>query len=412
MNPSFSRLQKRILTACVIIYTMAYLNRLNLSAALASLREVLSISAAQAGLLQTFFAVVYAVGQFINGALVDRLNPVRHMEIGIIGSAICNLLMGCFASYPVLLILCLLNGACQSMLWTPIVRLFAEYYENFQLRKRANLIQSLSLVVGHLGAWAISGYLSSILSWRLSFIVPAAATVPAFLVAWYLLRNLKTSEVSSDSGADSRTVSRPPVFRLFVRTGFLLILLVSIFHGFIKDGVVTWAPDILRSVGNGGLSSTTFSLIIPVINALGILGGYWLQQKAGKDNRTMISVIMLLSGVCCIPLVLHHCSLFPTALFLGLVCSCMYGLNPILTGLVPMEYDLSGCTGLTAGFIDSFIYLGSSLAGVLAGGIYESSGARALYLVFLIASVLGCGICFLSGLQAKNSPYLTDAHKS
>ena len=74
MKTRFSALQRNVLTACMMLYSTAYLNRLNLSAALGSVMEALNLSATRAGILPSAFAITYAAGQMINGALVDRLD--------------------------------------------------------------------------------------------------------------------------------------------------------------------------------------------------------------------------------------------------------------------------------------------------------------------------------------------------
>ena len=114
----FSRRQMGVVIACVAIYTTAYLNRLNLSAVLGSLTDELKITSAQAGLLQTFFAAVYAAGQFVNGAVVDRVNPRKYLLAGLAGTAVCNALMGMSVSYGMLLSLCLLRCFCLLSLQT------------------------------------------------------------------------------------------------------------------------------------------------------------------------------------------------------------------------------------------------------------------------------------------------------
>ena len=91
MKSIFSAQQKRVLTMCVVMYTAAYVCRLNLSAALETMMRSLDLSMARGGMLQTLFAAIYATGQFVNGSIVDRVNPARHMLIGLTGTAACNL---------------------------------------------------------------------------------------------------------------------------------------------------------------------------------------------------------------------------------------------------------------------------------------------------------------------------------
>ena len=70
MKTRFTTLQRNVIIACMMLYSTAYLNRLNLSAALGSVMESLSLNPTRAGILPSAFAITYAAGQMVNGALV------------------------------------------------------------------------------------------------------------------------------------------------------------------------------------------------------------------------------------------------------------------------------------------------------------------------------------------------------
>lgn len=388
----FSSRQKRILAACMLVYTTAYLNRLNLSAALGSVTAEMAITTAQAGLLQTAFAAVYALGQFVNGAIVDRVQPRAYLLLGLGGSAVCNLLMGTAGSYPALLGLCLLNGAFQSMMWTPIVRMLALGFQEQKLRERANLYVSLTLVLGHLIAWGLSGYLSGLFSWRWSFAAPALIALPVMAVSGMLL----PAEKLLAFGQKMSPKAGMPAGKVFASTGFYLVLLGCVLYGFVRDGVVTWSPSILQEAGGGNaLNSTAFSLVVPLINALGIWAGYFLERRSVLPHRRMIAVMLIAGAAFCLPL-LAGLPMLGTALMLGCVCACMYGLNPLLVAMLPLEYDRWGRIGLAAGLIDSLIYAGCALAGVAAGWIYDGWGAGALYVAWLLCALLAAAAMWCS----------------
>ena len=76
------------------------------------------------------------------------------------------------------------------------------------------------------------------------------------------------------------------------------------------------------------------------------------------------------------------------ALLMGVACACMSGVEPLVTTLIPMEYDREGLIGLSAGLMDSLIYVGSALAGVTAGLIRESLGLNALFMGWAAAALL------------------------
>ena len=393
MQNRFSRLQNNVIIACMMLYSTAYLNRLNLSAALGSVMEALSLSATRAGILPSAFAITYAAGQMVNGALVDRLNPARHMYIGLLGSAVCNVLMAASGSFEMLLVLCLLNGVFQSMLWTPVVRLVAMHF-NHQERPKANILVSITLIIGHLGAWAISGYMSSLFNWRASFAVPAVIAVPVVLIAARLLRDVKAEPAAAAAGKES-SYSLGGMLKMYWVSGFVVVLIVSVLYGFVRDGITTWAPAILGEVSGDATTGTTFSLVIPLINTLGIVLSYSLRNIPGLHNRRIVAVMMVISTVFCACLG-GVSGVVLCALCMGLACACLSGANPLLTSLIPMEYEREKLIGMSAGLIDSLIYVGSALAGVMAGFIRESMGLNALFMTWAGVALVAAALAAVS----------------
>jgi len=385
MKKRFSPLQNHVIIACMMLYSTAYLNRLNLSAALGSVMESLSLSATRAGILPSAFAITYAAGQMVNGALVDRLNPARHMITGLLCSAICNLLMGLSGSFEMLLVLCLLNGVFQSMLWTPVVRLVAMHF-NQEERPKANILVSITLIIGHLGAWAISGYMSGIIGWRASFAAPAAIAVPVVIIAARLLRDVKAEPAVSSQSTKAEGSSMRGALGMYWVSGFIVMLAASVLFGFVRDSIRTWAPQILGEVSGSVMNATTFSLIIPVINALGIVISYMLQRMPRLRNRRIVGLLMMAGMVFC-ALLCGAKGVALCALLMGCACACMSGVEPLMTTLIPMEYEREKLIGLSAGLMDSLIYVGSALAGVAAGFIRESMGLNALFISWAIAAI-------------------------
>ena len=161
----YSKRQLRLLVTLFVAYTAAYISRTNLSPALDAIQTDFALTAAQVGLLPTFFAIPYAAGQVVNGTLADHFRPRSFITIGLLGSAAVNVLFSLAGSYPALLLLWCLNGCFQSMIWTPIVRIMATEYQD-SIRPRAMFAVSMTLIVGYLAAWALSGLLTSSFSWR------------------------------------------------------------------------------------------------------------------------------------------------------------------------------------------------------------------------------------------------------
>ena len=393
MRERFSPIQRSTLLLCFFAYASAYTGRLNLSAAIPGLRGGIAMSDAQAGLFQTVFALVYAAGQIVNGSLIDKINVRRSIAVGLIISAGCNALFGLTDSFPVMLILWGLNGAAQSMLWTPIVKLVADRFSG-QARDRASFVLSITIIFGHFIAWAISGTLAAILNWRYSFLIPAFIMTAAGVFVFAALRREPVS------GADAKAISAPPapmpLGKLISRTGLAALLLCCVCNGFVRDGVVTWAPTVLSSGSRGmSLSSTLLSLIIPPLNILGIVLVRRCYRLLRGNARGAVGVLLLVSAL--MAWLLRFTSApAACALLLGLCCASCYGINPMINTLIPMEYERAGRVGLVAGLVDCFIYLGSALAGTAAGALSDSYGWGTAYAVWALVSSLGAVLAFVS----------------
>lgn len=380
--------------ACVSLYTVLYCCRLNMSAALDAITQEMGISIATGGMLQTVFALVYACGQIFNGSIADRVNPFRYMLLGLCGSALCNAAAGWASGFPMLLAAWTANAVFQSMLWTPIVRVVALNFKGLQERNVANAALACVLIVGHFMAWAISGYMADHFSWRFSFIVPAGIAAVSAAVSTRFLPELRQKDYGKANRTGQKAGSAP--LSALLTPGFLLVLATCVVYGFIRDGVITWTPTILAHIGRQrAISATAFTLVLPVINTIGISIGVW-QRGRGANPRAVVATMMAAAMVCCAGL-LGAREIFATALMLGCLCAVLYGANTMITGQIPLEFDVIGRTGTAAGLVDAFIYFGSALAGALAGGIYEHAGVRVLCLIWLGGSALAGAMILASG---------------
>lgn len=393
MREPFTRGQKRVFTVCFLCYAAAYVGRLNLSAALTGLADSLALTDAQCGLFQTAFALVYAAGQIINGSLADRISASRYIGVGLLLSALCNALFGVTRSYGVLVALWALNGAAQSMLWTPIVKLLAAWFHG-ERRSRASFGLSITMILGHLVAWGVAGALASALGWRYAFFVPTVVLAAAGAMALLTLRD-RPDDARDEPERPTAPARFMPVGRMLRATGLAALLGCCVCDGFVRDGVVTWAPMILAR-GGGSLNPTLVSLIIPVLNLLGILLMRRCYRLLKGSARGATGALMIVSAAFALLLLPTAAGGMLCALLMGLCCAANYGVNPLLTTLVPMEYENAGRVGMVAGLIDSFIYVGSALAGVATGALSDAAGWTGVYAVWGGVSLLAAALAFVS----------------
>ena len=162
----------RVFKAVWITYMIYYIGRVNISIAITPmLNEFDNLSKTAMGAVTTALFATYAIGQFVNGQLGDKLGGRKLISIGIIGSAIVNILFG-FSNgiLVVMIILWGLNGVFQSMGWAPSVKTTTNWVEPKE-RGRWSSFLGTSYQVGGLVSWIVASLIIDVLEmdWRYSF---------------------------------------------------------------------------------------------------------------------------------------------------------------------------------------------------------------------------------------------------
>jgi len=392
----YTKRQISLLITLFVAYTAAYISRTNLSPALDAIQSDFGLTAAQVGLLPTFFAIPYALGQVVNGTLADHFRPRNFITLGLVGSALINILFSLAPSYPLLIVLWCLNGCFQSMIWTPIVRIMATEYQD-SIRPRAMFAVSMTLIVGYLVAWAISGFLTSMVSWRWAFRTSGLVTGILGIGCFLALGNTQNA-----SGADKPKVvepkSRVSAVQLVFGTDLFMLLLGCVFNGYVRDSIMNWAPKMLVDTQGIDLSSALgIVLIIPIINFLGIQFGKLVFRKlSNKVRKSCAWMLGLCAAFSFVLTIGYQVSPLLCTVLLGLCSAMSYGINPLLTSFLPMDYHSLGRVGMAAGLIDALIYVGSAFSGTFAGMIYDHLGWSAVFASWTILSVVGVATILLA----------------
>lgn len=387
MLKRYTKPQLHLLLACFAAYTAAYISRCNLSPALDAIALSFGVSAAQVGILPTCFAIPYAFGQIVSGLLADRYPAPRLMLIGLLGSAAVNVLFSVCPYFPLLAALWFVNGLLQSMIWTPIMRILADQFPD-SVRDHAAFFMSLTLIFGYLLAWALSGLLTVLFSWRAAFLISglitAAIAVPSVL-------SIKQSAVAVPPQPREQPQARAPIRQLLLGTNLILLLICCIANGYVRDSISYWATKLLMDTQGIDLNSAVgIILIIPCVNFLGIQMGKAAYQRTGNSLYLSSLLLFALCTVLCAVLgPVSAVSFVGCVAVLVLISAMSYGLNPLLTTLMPLLYSHMNRVALAAGLLDAMIYVGSAFSGFFAGYLSDRFGWNGVFLSWAALSLLG-----------------------
>ena len=414
MNEKVKQLKNQVIWFCILGYTVSYLCRTNLSVAMNDILDQFLISRSQAGLMSTLYFWFYAGGQLVAGWLCTRKDPKLVVMLGVTITTICNLGIGFANSYLAILILWTLNGLALAMFWPPILQIATNWSEPEEYTK-ISILLNLPTTIGFLIAWAGLGALNSIVRWEWMFWLPAAVA-SVFGVFWMakihsspqragisyrprmpvLTENQKMESVAQEPDKQSLLTC--------LMTGTMMAYgLIVIIQGCTKESINLWAPTLLQDVSGGEsmLLVSAFTSLIPIFSTIGLLStGYLVRHLKGEQERVMMILLVfgMLGGWF---MVILRNSMLGVVTCIGLVLAVVYGVNTILTTLLPLRFAYTGQSGALSSVFNFLSYVGATLGGLVSGLIADHIGWRGVYWQWAILSTVAVLMLVLTRMIKK-----------
>jgi MFS family permease len=249
----------RIIPVTFVMYTIAFIDRTNLSLALPSMSRELHIDAAQAGAASGIFFLGYVLPQIPMGYLASRWSPKKLVGILLVAWGFCSAATGLVHSWHELLIARFLLGLAEAGVWPATLVLLANWFPRIE-RARANAYWMLCLPVAVVVSSPISGWIISRWDWRVLLVSEGLVPI-CWLVIWlatiddeprktkwiaaderdFLVETLRRETQQTESQSRESFISS--VFSRRVLTMLVIALLTSAGN----YGYLFWLPSILES---------------------------------------------------------------------------------------------------------------------------------------------------------------------
>ncbi len=398
----------RILGLCCAAYLCAYLMRQNFSVTVPLLVRAEGYSNTALGTMAGLYCMVYTLGQLLNGALGDRMDSRRMLLTGLFLSAVCNIGCGLSRSPAVLGMCWVVNGYAQSMLWGPILRTLAEWYEPEE-RGRVTLILNVCIVAGCALSWLTASLSGEKLGWRAAFLVPALPAAGVWLLLFSCFRSRPGSARENARPENRRTASGAvSTARYLLMIDLPVLFVMAAVLGIIREGIGAWLPTWLSGSGllPGGAMWRTL-VLVPLVNLAGVLAVQKLSAALKGDNRRLLGLVFLVFVLLAALLTLRGGeSGWAGLILMTLLMAAAYGAAYVFTTAIPFELSAYGRVSMTAGVMDFSIYCGAAISGRVVGVLLDRYSWNRVYLFWLTAAAVG----FAAGLVwlAKRSFHLKD----
>ncbi len=163
----------RIIPVALIMYTIAFIDRTNISLALPSMSRELHIDPAQAGSVAGIFFWGYLVLQIPGGHLAHRWSPKGLISILLVAWGICAVGCGLVRTWHELWVMRLLLGVSEGGVYPATLILLANWFPRAE-RARANAFWMVCLPLAVVVSSPLSGWILDRWNWRVMLIAEGA----------------------------------------------------------------------------------------------------------------------------------------------------------------------------------------------------------------------------------------------
>lgn len=397
MHSSLSNKKSNFLIfLCWAAYTAAYVARLNYNASMVEILSQLSITKASAGSVSSFFFFAYGAGQLVNGLLSKKYNTKRSVSLALFASCLINLGMTFCRGIDTMKILWFFNGVFQSVLWPSLIKTLSDNLADSKLSK-AVMVMSTTVASGTFAAYGLAALFSYLgLEWTTIFYV-ASALVGIVAVLWFTGMGTVQKEKAETEFTEKKEKGKLSLAPAFI-ISLVVILISAITNGFIKDGITTWVPSILKEeFGVSSSLSIIVTLLLPVLSIFGTSLVNALHKKQ-KDENALNGIFYFVSIIftVLIILTLKLKSVPLTLMLFGGIACLMSAVNNVITSVVPLYSRDKIDSGLSAGLLNTFCYIGSTLATSMLGKIADTNGWNDVFICILVFTAVSFVLCLTS----------------
>lgn len=398
---------KLLIIALWLVYASSYFIRTCYAASIAAIVDEGIFTKGQVGLIGTAFFICYGVGQLISGLLGDKVNPFAMIIFGSASGAVSCFAMAFADSLILLLVIWAANGFFQSMLWSPILRIYSETVDK-DLSKKAILHIALSLPIGTICAYLISTIIIKYYNWKYVFICGGICILAASLLIICLtlyikndIEKVRKQNTLADSSVGEK--SKSGLLSLAVLSGLFIIMIPSFLHGMMRDGITNWVPTMIgETYGVSPSFSVFLTILLPIFNAFGAYAVTPLYKKLGENEMKTAGITGALALIPLISLLfMNKMPVYVIIVLLAFTTSIMYALNYLIISLVPVRFSKYSATSGVSGILNSAAHIGGAVSSYGFGAAAESFGWNFVVVIWIVSAFLTFAFSFLSNRKWK-----------
>lgn len=341
------------------------------------------VSVSTAGLIITFTLIPLSFSPFLYGILLEMVSARRIIFIALLLLSISEILLGLVKNISQILGIRLFQGFLIPAILTSLMMYVSKLSNSENIQKVMSIYIS-STIIGGFSGRAVSGLISYLFNWRISFIFLGVCLILLVFFIKFLEKDVNIS-VDKPKFKDILQVIKDKKF---------LVVYISIFLSFFCfASILNYLPDHLSKLSNNSNElKTGLAYSGYLLGAFASLFSVKIVRVLGYRKSVIAGTIIYAFAM----LMFQLNSLVWIYLNMFIFCGGMFTIHSIGSGFVNKIADKN--KGIVNGLYVSFYYFGGILGSYLPGLIYERYGWRSF---IIILSLIGLGITFLNLLTYK-----------
>ena len=377
----------RIIPVAFIMYTIAYVDRTNISLALPEIGRDLHMDPAQQGTAVGIFFFGYVLLQIPGGFLADRWSARKFVSTLLVVWGLCAVVCGLARTETEFLLMRFLLGVAEGGVWPATLVLLAHWFPRAE-RARANAYWMLCLPAAVVVSSPISGWILGRWGWR-AMIVSEGALPFLWLIIWlwqiadhpHEARWISTQErehletTLQQEAAQLDAQPREFILRTFIRPEVLLLIFIYFLMNSANYGYQAWLPSAIEA-NTKNLPKFVVGVLYAVPYLITMVGMVLFSRHSDRhrERRGHLGFAIALGGVLIVAAVItQHYSDIAAFVLLALVGAGSYGGHGPFWA-IPTETLPRKAAGSAMGLINALGNLGGWAGPYIVGWMNKQTG--------------------------------------
>ena len=374
----YKKLKWQVFISATLGYGLYYVCRLSLNVVKKPLVDAGILTETELGIVGSALFFTYAIGKLTNGFLADYSNIKRFMSIGLLISALANMIMGFTGTFVFFAICWGINGWVQSMGAPSSVVSLSRWYKD---KERGSFygFWSSSHNIGEALTYILTAVVASYAGWQWGFRAAAILGMLGALIISIYFHDTPESKglppVNKDfkKGPSTTWIEQKEVLK---NPYVWLLALSSAFMYISRYAVNSWGPYYFETAK--GYTLTQANTLVAISAVCGILGtalSGFISDKFFKGRRNKPALIFGLMNVTALILFL----LGPMDVWgLDVLSMILFGLAIgalicYLGGLMAVDIASKKASGAALGVVGVMSYLAAGVQDIASGYLIESN---------------------------------------